>query len=514
MKKLLLLFLVFSCTELTAQLAANYSGTVTVSGKVRYDNGQPFNNAFIFFANIDNSKFFSGRTDNNGIYSVLIDTGAYYIAAYVSYIQGNMLTNRHLYYNNKQSFTDADKIIFSRNTTDINFTFPVLQLCSISGTIRDAGTQMPLRGVFIAVTSLENNDSTFIGTDQNGDYTINVFEGNYTLYAYQPGYLLEYYKDVNNSFDATPVSVTKNNPNVTGVDFSLTKLITGSNSISGLVGDPMWLSGVEVYAIPVTGGEWIGTRSGNDGRFFIGNLKNGKYVLLFYKEGYKSKYYGDSLNAINLTGNVKLSGIYVIMEKLNSIGGEISGTITSNSNSPLSGTLILAIDSSGDTVSTSISRYDGNYSIPSLTNGSYTIQANKIGYDKKTYPQKVVINLSSIPAVSEINISIIPTAIEGTSNNISESFVLLQNYPNPFNPSTVIVYTIPRDLAYSNVRLTVYDIQGRIVKTLLDKELPAGKYMTKWDGKDNFGRQAASGVYLYSLSVGEKQFIGKMNLIR
>ena len=87
---------------------------------------------------------------------------------------------------------------------------------------------------------------------------------------------------------------------------------------------------------------------------------------------------------------------------------------------------------------------------------------------------------------------------------------------NIYNNLQVAKYTdsIETKFGLTADEKSLYDIQGRIVKTLLDKELPAGKYMTKWDGKDNFGRQAASGIYLYSLSVGEKQFIGKMNLIR
>ncbi len=73
------------------------------------------------------------------------------------------------------------------------------------------------------------------------------------------------------------------------------------------------------------------------------------------------------------------------------------------------------------------------------------------------------------------------TAIEnnGSVNSQPMTYLTAQNYPNPFNPSTVIVYNIPKDLAFSNVRLTVYDIQGKEIKTLLNDELPAGKFMTK-----------------------------------
>lgn len=468
------------------------SKIVTVTGKVQYNNGIGFPDAVIWFQKTTDNKSYMARADNNGNYSAAVDSGAYYIAVYANYVQGNLLTRRIQYYNNKQSFDSADVIDFNKDTTVLNFSFPVLTLCSISGTIRDAATQKPLSNVFIAVNSIENQDSTFIGTDMNGNYSITVFEGTFTLYAYQPGYFLDYYKDVYDSFDATQVTVNKDSSKAVGIDFNLTKPDSGSNSIAGVVGDPVMLPGVEVYAIPLSGGKWIGTRSGNYGDFIIQNLKSGRYVLLFYKDGYISKYYGDSLNAISLTGNMNLKGIYVVMNKLNPVGGEIYGTIKSNSGISLSGTLILAINSTGDTVSTAISNYTGNYNIPALANGSYTIIANKIGYEKVAYPQQVDINLSSNPIVSGINISIIPTAVEKTENTIPESFVLFQNYPNPFNPSTIIHYEIPND---GLVTLKIYDELGREVKTLIDQYQSKGKYDINFNAS-----QLASGIYFYQLN--------------
>ena len=480
--------------------------TVMVSGKVEYDNGQGFNDAFIWLQNTTGDNSFATRTDINGNYSIAVNSGAYYLNAYVSYIQGNMLTNRNQYYNNKKSFNAADIAVFSNDTSNINFIFPTLTLCTISGTIRDAATLKPLSNVFIAVNSSEDRDSTFLGTDQNGNYTIQVFEGSYTLYAYQPGYIFEYYKDVYNSFDATPVIVNKDTSNATGIDFNLTKPNPGSNSISGLVGYPPGIAGVEIYAIPANGGTWTGTKSGNDGRFTIANLKSGKYVLLFYKDGYKSQYYGDSLNTINLTGNMNVDTIFVIMEKLNSIGGEISGVIKSNSNSPLSGTLILAVDSLGDTVSTSISNYSGYYNIPSLLNGNYTVIANKIGYEKVTYPQKVDINLISNPIVNGINISITATGVDNGISNLPKAFALYQNYPNPFNPTTIISYSVPKA---GLVKIKVYDILGREVTQLVNEQKNAGTYNIEFNAS-----KLATGVYFYRMQAGSFAQTKKLLLLK
>jgi Secretion system C-terminal sorting domain/Carboxypeptidase regulatory-like domain len=503
------LYLLFSSTinaqnnEYHSTYVGNDTKTVTVSGKVELDSGQPFYNAVIWLQNIINNNTYLARTDNNGNYSIAVDSGSYYLDADVNYVQGNMLTRQRLYYKDQQSFDYADIIIFSNDTSGINFVFPTLTLGSISGTIRDAATQQPLSNVSIAINSIESIDSTFIETDQKGNYSIQAFEGSYILYAYEQGYFFDYYKDVNNSFDATRVVITKDSSNATGIDFNLTKPVPGSNSISGAVFGTTDPEGFEVYAIPANGEDWVGTRTSSNGGFSIVNLTNGKYVLLFYKEGYKSQYYGDSLNTINLTGDTNVSNIFVIMEKLNAIGGEIDGAVTSNSNLPLSGTLLTAVNSSGDTVSTSISDHSGNYRIPALPNGGYIIIANKIGYEKVTYPQKVEVNLSSSPIVNGINISITTTSIDDNHGSLPKAFVLSQNYPNPFNPTTTIKYEIPKAIFVS---IKIYDLLGREVATLVNNERLAGKYEVKFDGS-----KLSSGIYFYRMQAGG--FIDSKKLI-
>jgi len=90
-------------------------------------------------------------------------------------------------------------------------------------------------------------------------------------------------------------------------------------------------------------------------------------------------------------------------------------------------------------------------------------------------------------------------------------FSLSQNYPNPFNPVTSINYQLPKQ---TEVRLQVYNILGELVKTLVDKKQPAGYYRMRWNGKDEYGRSVASGVYLYSLRAGEFVQVRKMLFVQ
>ena len=102
------------------------------------------------------------------------------------------------------------------------------------------------------------------------------------------------------------------------------------------------------------------------------------------------------------------------------------------------------------------------------------------------------------------------TSIEGAQKieHIIKSFKLLQNYPNPFNPSTTIEYEIPKS---GNVEISIYDLNGRKIKTLLNKYQQQGSFKVKWDGNNKFGHKVASGLYFYSIvfdnSVSSKKMI-------
>ena len=108
------------------------------------------------------------------------------------------------------------------------------------------------------------------------------------------------------------------------------------------------------------------------------------------------------------------------------------------------------------------------------------------------------------------------TSVKGNLNSkeIPESKLLVKNYPNPFNPSTVIRYSIPYSLSNNRVKLTIYDIKGSVVKVLVNDILPAGNYLTRWDGDNEKGNKVSSGVYIYNLRVSNESISGKMTLLK
>jgi hypothetical protein len=100
---------------------------------------------------------------------------------------------------------------------------------------------------------------------------------------------------------------------------------------------------------------------------------------------------------------------------------------------------------------------------------------------------------------------------DGASLELPEDFELTQNYPNPFNPTTTIRYALPED---ANVKLTVYNMMGREIKSLVNQKLSAGYHYAEWDGTDNNGNIVANGLYLYRIEAGTYVMTHKMMFLK
>jgi hypothetical protein len=98
-----------------------------------------------------------------------------------------------------------------------------------------------------------------------------------------------------------------------------------------------------------------------------------------------------------------------------------------------------------------------------------------------------------------------------TSIAVPDKFALDQNYPNPFNPTTTIAFHLDKN---ETVKLTIYDIMGRQIRTLVNNRMDRGSHLVIWDGKNNFGQPVATGTYIYTLSTGNRHEMKRMTLIK
>lgn len=104
-----------------------------------------------------------------------------------------------------------------------------------------------------------------------------------------------------------------------------------------------------------------------------------------------------------------------------------------------------------------------------------------------------------------------PTDISDPGPTLPSTPLLLQNFPNPFNPTTTIAYDLPSTGA---VTLSVINVVGQHVSTLVNSRQGRGRHSVVWDGTDSSGRRVASGIYFYRLTVDSLGVTRKMLLLK
>jgi len=110
---------------------------------------------------------------------------------------------------------------------------------------------------------------------------------------------------------------------------------------------------------------------------------------------------------------------------------------------------------------------------------------------------------ANLPAVPEPGVLV--------AHGLPLRFELGQNAPNPFNPTTSIPFVLPQS---GHANLAVYDVSGRLVRTLVDEHVSVGTHTVTWDGTDAVGREVASGVYVYRLEAGARVQVRRMAIVR
>jgi len=180
--------------------------------------------------------------------------------------------------------------------------------------------------------------------------------------------------------------------------------------------------------------------------------------------------------------------------------GTIAGIVRNLQNQPLPGTTITC----GTTTATT--NNSGAYSLQ-VNAGVHSVTASHPNYLPVTHDNITVV----AGQTTTVNFQLSPSAVEDPNLSPVVATELKGNYPNPFNPSTSIAFSI-KDA--SPVKLIVYNLQGKVIKELLQETLESGHYSLAWDGTDKHGIPAASGVYYYKLTAGKYSSTRKMILLK
>jgi hypothetical protein len=188
--------------------------------------------------------------------------------------------------------------------------------------------------------------------------------------------------------------------------------------------------------------------------------------------------------------------------------------------------LLNSTEYAGETVEIQLD--DTVYPVELITNGTHTIgrlQVRPAGFGQHTMTlvgppecyDPVVFNCQVEASGSDMEFDELWAeyddlfAEQSLESNIPRETTLIGNYPNPFNPSTTFRYGLSEA---GRVKLEIYDLLGQLVKTIADDHQEVGYYEVVWDGRSESGAMAASGIYVYRMTIGAVVETRKMLLMK
>ena len=164
--------------------------------------------------------------------------------------------------------------------------------------------------------------------------------------------------------------------------------------------------------------------------------------------------------------------------------------------------LLLKINSDGDSLWTKTFggvESDKGYSVKQTSDNGYIIAGTTASFGNEFLELYLI---RTIPDIENATASI---------QELPSSFYLHNNYPNPFNPVTTLRYDLPKDAL---VNITIYDMMGRVVKTMVNSQQNAGFKSVRWNATNDKGAPVSAGVYLYTIEAGQFRQTKKMVLLK
>ncbi|MBN8572102.1 MAG: T9SS type A sorting domain-containing protein, partial [Ignavibacteria bacterium] len=155
----------------------------------------------------------------------------------------------------------------------------------------------------------------------------------------------------------------------------------------------------------------------------------------------------------------------------------------------------------------SVSDNNEAYGMAALPPGNYDIIVNRVGYTSAS--ANVTLSSGNNFTINNLIFTLNPldrVGIQNIGTTVSKDFVLHQNYPNPFNPETKIRFEV---VSAKNINITVFDVLGKEVATLVNKKFTPGTYEVSFDAS-----RLSSGIYFYKLITDDFVDTKKMMLIR
>lgn len=509
-------------------------------------SGKPIPNSRVMFFRPASPILWMPQTwaDSLGRYSAVLDTGTYLVQCSPPFLMGRLVMTvipfpvyKPKWYKDAYDPAHATPVKVTDGGTDTvdfalaRFVFPTL--VHVRGTVRDSSGN-PLKGALVAITRTvqEMHEMSAAGeavtdlpgetlvvesvgcvqgvawkglTDSAGSYDAMVLsQRSYIVLAAKGGYFPQFYDHKNSPSDATILAL---NGDVSGIDFNLNPYHPPQMySISGVVWDSAGIrvpSRIIVFPLrsyasrPVRFAftDSLGAYSVDHllaGKYIVLAVPFGKYAPAFYKAGAFGVIRWKDADTVTVAANV--AGIDIGVVQIHSSGvATLTGSISS-AGQGLEGVNVVAQDAAGAALGYGMTDGSGSYVIDALPAGPVTLTVDLMGYDGAQ--QMINVSPSAFALSQDFSLGV-TTSVSGRPA-VPQAYALEQNYPNPFNPSTRIAFSLPQTGA---VTLSVFNLLGQQIATLVNGPMTAGTHETVWDGRDAAGRVLASGVYFYRIEV-------------
>ncbi|MFQ5706197.1 MAG: carboxypeptidase regulatory-like domain-containing protein [bacterium] len=466
---------------------------------------------------------FRAETDDQGNYTIEnLPAGKYIVRA----VAEGYLPE---FFEEKARKDEATILAIEDNTQLTGIDFTLEMGGSISGQVASALDSLPIADALVQVWEADSDFHRRAYTNDDGAYTVKGLRtGSYVVQVIAEGFFSEFFDNVRNRDEATLVEVVSPN-DTSGIDFFLEPFAETKGTIAGRVTsekDEAAILGALVIAVSPEDLFPHITFTGPRGNYHLTNLNPGKYFVFSWAFGFIGEFYDDAkvfreadpvfVEAGSVTDGINFALTPLHRPGLHTIRGQVRSAETGD---PIAGVLVHG-QIENDVQVNAVTNSDGNFLLADVPAGTYKIRATGIGYADGYFGGSSVDNAATVAVgngqdAQNINLNLDRDEItdvesEDGSASVPEKFALLQNYPNPFNPETSINYQLPKN---SPVTLKIYNILGQEIRTLIDKKQAPGTYSVKWDGKDNFGRPVASGIYIYQLKAGDNTKLSRRMLM-
>jgi len=459
--------------------------------------GEPIPEALITAVNVDNHRIHMGtHTGPDGAYVLTVPPGEYFVQA-------------RAWGYAPQNYPDNVIVPVDGFVENIDFALLAIDFGSISGTVTDTAGD-PIANAIVRARPADGfHRWRYTHTGEDGAYTFeNVLPGSYIVRAFKYGFNPGIYPDT---------VIVENGQDVTGIDIVLQPYDPPFDGyISGTITDEA-TGGPIANAMVLAFGfgrdpdhrNWFHRRAftAEDGSYTLENLPGIEFRLFAIHPDYIGEFYDNVQRyseATPVTPNAEGIGMALALRirGLRSLSGEL---IVDGQNQPEESIVYATVD--GEIVDISVSDIDGFYSFNDLDIGEYEISAFSIfGEGELGYIADLTFG-----DLEGADIVLSPTSTDDGSELLPTSNTLSQNYPNPFNGRTLISFNV---LEAAEVELSIFNVVGQKVATLVDGVYQAGAYQVTWNGLEQNGQAAASGIYYYKLTAGSFSETMRMTLLK